>query len=93
MDTAGEQSGTPSFLIKLLKQDFRYDLNHIEAGSSIFDSFSLDNLDWKSLLFQTGYLTIQSYDAHWEVYTLGYPNQEVRDSIFQHLPYAELMKG
>ncbi|MCY7358265.1 MAG: PD-(D/E)XK nuclease domain-containing protein, partial [Rudanella sp.] len=38
-----------------------------------------------TLLFQTGYLTIQSYNADDLVYTLDYPNQEVRFSIQQYL--------
>ena len=28
--------------------------------------------------YQSGYLTIKSYDAFFRTYTLGYPNEEVR---------------
>ncbi|MCB9297644.1 MAG: hypothetical protein H6559_31630 [Lewinellaceae bacterium] len=37
------------------------------------------------LLFQTGYLTIKEYDPHLLLYTLDYPNREVKDSMLQHL--------
>lgn len=30
------------------------------------------------MLYQTGYLTIKSYDARMQLYTLGYPNKEVK---------------
>ncbi|MCB0842741.1 MAG: AAA family ATPase, partial [Bacteroidetes bacterium] len=78
-------TGTPTFLIKLLRNDFHYNLEEIEVGSAIFESYTLENLEWRSLLFQTGYLTILNYDEDFQVYTLGYPNKEVKDSMLQHL--------
>ncbi|MBQ1851196.1 MAG: hypothetical protein II138_01805, partial [Paludibacteraceae bacterium] len=30
------------------------------------------------LLYQSGYLTIKNYDHEYEVFTLGFPNKEVR---------------
>ncbi|TAE45937.1 MAG: AAA family ATPase, partial [Bacteroidetes bacterium] len=56
------ESGTPSFLIKLLRNQFRYNVEQVDAGSDIFDSYTLESIEWKSLMFQTGYLTIQGYD-------------------------------
>ena len=37
------------------------------------------------MLYQTGYLTIKSYDAETEFYTLGYPNWEVEVSFLDSL--------
>ena len=37
------------------------------------------------LLYQTGYLTIKSYDKETESYTLGYPNKEVRNGFLNSL--------
>lgn len=37
------------------------------------------------LLFQTGYLTIKSYDDTTRNYSLGYPNLEVKDSLLDNL--------
>ncbi|MDX2245316.1 MAG: AAA family ATPase [Bacteroidia bacterium] len=78
-------SGTPTFLLKLLRQEFEYDISHLEAGDDIFNSYTLENMDWKSLMFQTGYLTLRAYDPEIRLYTLGYPNWEVRDSMYRYL--------
>lgn len=77
-------TGTPSFLIKLLRKGMHYQLEKVRVGESIFESYTLDNLEFRSLLFQTGYLTIHSI-SKLNTYTLGYPNKEVRDSMYQHL--------
>jgi hypothetical protein len=79
------ESGTPYFLMKLLRKDNQYDLRHMRAGSATFESYTLDNLDWLPLLFQTGYLTILDYDDRLRLYTLGYPNLEVKEAFLQHL--------
>ncbi|MEO1449774.1 MAG: AAA family ATPase [Bacteroidota bacterium] len=79
------ESGTPTFLIKLLRRDFKFDLGEIEAGEILFESLTFDNISWISILFQTGYVTIKDYDRETMLYTLGYPNQEVRDTMHQHL--------
>ena len=51
----------------------------------MFESFTIHDLNWMAILFQTGYLTILDYDASTGLYTLGYPNREVRDTMQQHL--------
>ena len=78
-------TGTPTFLIKQLRREFQYNLKDIKVGSTVFESYTLENLEWQPLLFQTGYLTIKDYSEEYEVYTLDYPNREVKDSMFQHL--------
>ncbi|MEZ4825936.1 MAG: AAA family ATPase [Bacteroidia bacterium] len=78
-------SGTPTFMLKLLRQEFEFDLSTLEAGDDIFNSYTLANMDWKPLMFQTGYLTLKSYDPDVQLYTLSYPNQEVRDSMYRYL--------
>ncbi|MCB0838520.1 MAG: PD-(D/E)XK nuclease domain-containing protein, partial [Bacteroidetes bacterium] len=77
-------TGTPTFLIKLLRKEMHYQFEKIKAGESIFESYNLQNLEFRSLMFQTGYLTILSVSPMGS-YTLGYPNKEVRDSMYQHL--------
>ena len=79
------ETGTPTFLLKALKREFQYDLNEVQAGNAVFESYTLENLHWKGLLFQTGYLTIQDYHPDLDLYILGYPNREVRASMSQHL--------
>lgn len=61
--------------------------------SAIVPSSALEGLDLKSanpiaLLYQTGYLTIKDYDIDTDLVTLGIPNLEVRQSLFDDLlPY------
>ena len=78
------ETGTPTFLVKLLNRTQQYDLENIRASAAVFSSFELDRIDPKALLFQTGYITIKSVDED-QTYTLSYPNKEVRDSLLQYL--------
>ena len=58
-------------------------------------AFDFQNLDPITVLFQTGYLTIDGYDERFMVYRLRYPNQEVRFSLQQYLlnAYRDTMSG
>ena len=81
-------TGTPTFLVNVLKQE-HYDLSRIEGlqvDRSIFTTFEIDNLNPEALLFQTGYLTIENVDG--EIYTLGYPNREVKTSFLKSLLFS-----
>jgi len=77
-------TGTPTFLVRLLKERNFYNLEKQEVGAATFDSFDIENLETYSLLFQTGYLTIKSVEA-FGIYHLDYPNREVKDSMLQYL--------
>lgn len=79
------ETGTPTFLVKKLREAYYFDLNEMEAGKVLFESFTLDNMNLISLLFQTGYLTIKSYSPEERLYLLDYPNLEVKDTMQQHL--------
>ncbi len=79
-------SGTPTFLVKLMRKRFEYKLEETEVNDSILDTFILeafDDLDVNSLLLQTGYLTIKRVAE--ETFILDYPNYEVRRSFGQFL--------
>ncbi|MGA1865701.1 MAG: AAA family ATPase, partial [bacterium] len=82
-------SGTPSFLLKLIKEN-NYNIttfDSMKVNQYIFESFDIDHLEIASLLFQTGYLTIKEKNIHEgrEVFLLGYPNQEVKESFLIYL--------
>ena len=77
-------TGTPTFLVKLFKEQMVYDVGKTEVGQIAFESFELNDIDITSLLFQTGYLTIKQVEE-FGLYVLDYPNQEVKDSMLQHL--------
>ena len=79
------ETGTPTFLLKLLsrRQQFTPDLARIMAPESLLSTFDVDNIPVEALLFQTGYLTIDSarYLPGRLELTLRYPNKEVQSSL------------
>lgn len=77
-------TGTPSFLVGILKKEGLFDLHLPAMNLNGFESFELDRLKPVSILYQTGYLTIQGIDDDGLV-TLDYPNKEVRDSMLEVL--------
>jgi len=79
------ETGTPDFLIKLLekRQQFTPDLSRIVASDTLLSTFDVDRIPVEALMFQAGYLTIdsvRSLPGLMQV-TLRYPNLEVRTSL------------
>jgi len=82
------ESGTPTFLIQILKNESTYsftDLESMQADKNLLDTFDVDSIPLVALLYQTGYITIKSYSAETGRYDLGYPNKEVELSLANHL--------
>lgn len=83
------ETGTPEFLIKLLKErsfDIRRFTNRtIFANESVLKDYTGDLLDPIPLLYQTGYLTISDYDSSRKRYTLCFPNEEVKYGFLESL--------
>ena len=80
-------SGTPSFLITQLKR-FKTDitsLERLEVMSTAFDQPTESMEDALPLLYQTGYLTIKDYDKKTDIYTLSFPNKEVKTGYIRGL--------
>ena len=79
------ETGTPAFLVKMLAQRGigSVDLDGMQGTNTLLSAFDVDAIEPQALLFQTGYLTIQSEkDLDGEpLYLLGYPNREVRQSL------------
>src|SRR5574344_2050722 len=83
-------SGTPSFLINLIRKNQYYlpDLSNIKATKSLLNSFSIENLNIETILYQSGYLTIkeQSVNPMGELeYKLKIPNKEVQLSLNNYI--------
>ncbi len=78
-------TGTPTFLIRLAKQIHLYDFENRETSLSHLNSYDLERLELIPLMFQTGYLTFKSYDEEGDIYTLGFPNKEVKKSYLEVL--------
>lgn len=78
------ETGTPTFLVKLVIQGGYYDMQNIEASLSSLGKFELRDLSPIAMLFQTGYLTLKE-NLVFDIYRLGYPNKEVANSLEQLL--------
>jgi hypothetical protein len=78
-------SGTPTFLINMLKSNKQYNFVDKEATLTMLSSFDLEKIDALPLMFQTGYLTFTNYDEIGEIYTLNFPNREVERTFNEML--------
>ena len=81
------ETGTPTFVIKALKQG-RYNLEDLSltpVPPSMLSGVNADDSDPVPVLYQSGYLTIKSYNPRTREYTLGYPNQEVERGFVEGL--------
>jgi len=77
----------------MLADPDRFDLNmdnlHIEATRDyLMYTGSRSEIDLKSLMFQTGYLTIDRYDEATALYTLKFPNKEIASSFQKSIQYS-----
>lgn len=80
-------SGTPTFLTELLSH-IQFDVTLLEGTvlpSSAFDRATDTLTAVIPVLYQSGYLTIKSYNPQLRLYTLGYPNEEVRNGFVECL--------
>jgi len=81
------QSGTPSFLLKYFEMkkvdSVRIEEARMEAGR--FANYKDNTITLFPLLYQTGYLTISDYDEKNNIYSLNYPNIEVRKTLAEFL--------
>ncbi|GHV42017.1 ATPase AAA [Spirochaetia bacterium] len=91
------ETGTPTFLIKLIR-DQKIDILNLEKKLVHLNDFSnYDNMEAVPVLYQSGYLTIVDYNDEWQEFTLDYPNEEVRASFakslieqYIHVPGADM---
>ena len=87
-------SATPSFLIAVLQKNVDQlrelpEQDRISVNAATLTSAYEDNNDPLTYLYQSGYLTIKSYDAEFLRYTLDFPNDEVRYGFLNALiPYV-----
>jgi len=90
------ESGSPAFLIKLFSQNryFLPNLEQLDVSEEILGSFEVEKINPVTLLFQSGYLTIESMNTGQNrvMYRMKIPNEEVRTSLAEQLlsQYTEL---
>lgn len=81
-------TATPTFAIDLIKKQ-KYPVPNLEQGTIVGKEIETDHevytIDLPTLLFQTGYLTIDRYDENSWTYLLKFPNEEVRRSFLEQL--------
>lgn len=73
-------TGTPTFLAKMLQQT-DYDLRNldgIEVSAASLTDYRVDFSQPVPVIYQSGYLTIKKYNNEFQLYTLGFPNEEVK---------------
>jgi len=80
------ETGTPTFLINLLKQKdyFIPRLENLVVGEELVNSFDIEKIKLETILFQAGYLTIDECiidQMDLFTYKLKIPNKEVRLSL------------
>jgi hypothetical protein len=81
------ETATPTFLLKLIQQQ-QFDITDIEKlkiGKADFSTYEIDEPHVLPLLYQTGYLTIKSYNPASDYYELNYPNREVEIAFLKSL--------
>lgn len=79
------ETGTPSFLVYQLKKT-GYSLEAMTEEELTTDTLnSIDIMDENPLplLYQSGYLTLKSYDNRFDSYILGFPNREVEQGFIK----------
>ena len=91
-------TGTPTFLINILQQS-NFDIRELDGATATAEQFDAPTsaiTDPLPVLYQSGYLTIKGYDPEFQLYTLAYPNKEVRKGFIEslmpayvHLPARE----
>jgi len=98
-------SGTPTFLIKLIKENPSsfLSLGDLELSERSLDTFDIHKMSIVPLLFQTGYLTVDErrFRGDSESYVLRMPNLEVREAFYlgiiaeftENVDYTETADG
>jgi hypothetical protein len=77
-------SGTPTFLVKLINTDYKYDFSDLTVSKDDYDWHDLQNLDYSSIMLQTGYLTFKE-DLGEGYFKASYPNKEVEKAFSKML--------
>lgn len=81
------ETGTPSFLVYQLKKTC-YPLENMtteEVSTDTLNSIDIMDENPLPLLYQSGYLTLKSYDERFDTYLLRFPNREVEQGFIKYL--------
>lgn len=81
------ETGTPSFLVYLLKHsNYRLDrITEEQVSGDLLNSIDSMSCNPIPVIYQSGYLTIKGYDERFGIYRLGFPNKEVETGFIKYL--------
>ena len=94
IDSYWYKSGTPTYLVKLI-EGHNVNMQKLTSRgyeSQYFVDYRADAEEPLAMLYQSGYLTIKSYDEHYGEYTLDYPNVEVSKGFVTLMANSYLKK-
>ena len=81
-------TGTPTFLTKMML-DSDFDYKSLEEGVEVslrtLENYRLTSSEPLPMLYQTGYVTIKSYDQEFRSFFLGVSNEEVKYGLYERL--------
>ncbi|GHT53062.1 hypothetical protein FACS1894106_3260 [Spirochaetia bacterium] len=60
------------------------DLENKSINRDDFRNYDAKTMDILPVMYQSGYLTIGDYDTDARVFTLDYPNEEVKSSVIRN---------
>src|SRR5690606_35688634 len=85
------QTGTPAFFYDMIRRNptLEFPSGEVPVGPESLNDLlghsvaygGPDSSEPVTILFQTGYLTVKGYDAQTRIYTLDFPNLEVKESM------------
>ena len=94
------ESGTPSFLVKALKNqpmELTTLVNGREATENQFKNYDPNSNNMLPVIYQSGYLTIKKFEKETRLYTLDFPNREIESGFlevllkkFVNVPYDDM---
>ena len=90
------KTGTTTFLANTLRNN-RFDIrslnNNVTIAGKDMDEYRAKETSLTPLLYQSGYLTIKSYNPQYDEFTLGFPNEEVKYGFLNELIPAFAPQG
>jgi hypothetical protein len=77
-------TGTPTFLVKLIHKSSQYDFKKLKVSKGIYNWHDLKKLNYVSIMLQSGYLTFKKHIEN-DLYEVGFPNNEVENAFSRML--------
>jgi hypothetical protein len=86
-------TGTPTFLYEMLQKS-HFEIPDLESNVHVtvsdINDYRIDSNNPVPVLYQSGYLTIKNYNAKYDEFILGFPNDEVKYGFLQGLLRASV---